>query len=57
MNGISKEDVINVATGINVVLTNDDVELILTQYGAYDDPTATWDLIVEDLIYSLILKK
>ena len=51
-----KEDVQSVANSINVVLTDEQIVEVLRMY-PYDqklDPTATWDLVIENIIYTLI---
>ena len=50
------EDVISVANSIGVVLSGEEIGDVLRQY-PYDqkmDPTATWDLVVENIIYTII---
>ena len=49
------EDIISVANSIGVVLTGDMIGDVLRQY-PYEqkmDPTATWDLVVENIIHNL----
>jgi len=50
-----EEDVIDIAKTIGKVLTEKEVEWVLLCYEDFQrqDPTATWNLIVEDLIYSI----
>lgn len=52
---ITKEDVLQVATSIKIQLTEKEIDQILREYDAYaqGDPTATWNLIVEDMIYHI----
>ena len=53
---ITSEDVKNVAKTIKQEMTDDEINFIIEEYpGAEsEDPTGTWDLIVEDLIYRVI---
>ena len=56
-NQITKENVIEVADSISIKLTDDQINEVLEMY-PYDqeqDPTATWDLVVENIIYSITL--
>lgn len=50
---IEREDVLSVARSIDKTLTDKQIDLILEEYPSWakQDPTATWDLIIEDLIY------
>lgn len=50
---ISKEDILDVAKRIGIELTNTEVEWIRLCYddAQRQDPSGTWDLVVEDLIY------
>lgn len=52
---ITAEDVIEVANRINITITNEQVTQVLEMYDneASNDPTATWDLIVDNCIYKL----
>jgi NH3-dependent NAD+ synthetase len=52
---ISKEDVLQVARDLNVELNNVQIKEILKRYEdeQANDPTATWDLVIENLIYNL----
>ncbi len=52
---ITAEDVIEVANRINITITNEQVVQVLEMYDdeASNDPTATWDLIVDNCIYKL----
>jgi hypothetical protein len=56
---ITKEDVLRVAKSINKTVTDKQIERILEMYSAWEeiDTTATWDLIVEDVIYFVIFDK
>jgi hypothetical protein len=55
---ITKEDVYKIANDLSIGITDEQVKQILELYpiGAKEDETATWDLIVEDLIYNLKTK-
>jgi Ca2+-binding EF-hand superfamily protein len=50
---IEKEDVTCVAESIGKKLTDEQVDQIIEEYPSWaeQDPTATWDLIVEDLVH------
>jgi Ca2+-binding EF-hand superfamily protein len=54
---ISKTDILDVADFLKVQLTEKEVEQILKEYDAHaqGDPTASWNLIVEDMIYHIII--
>ena len=49
---IVADDVIKVANELDINLTNEKIDFVLCNYDneANDDPTATWDLIVENLL-------
>jgi len=53
---ITKEDVLQVAKSIDKTITDKQAERILDEYPAWmeQDVTATWDLVVEDLIYFVL---
>lgn len=53
---ISIEDVISVAESINLNPTIDEIKQVLCNFDveSEQDPTATWDLIVENLLYLFI---
>lgn len=53
---ISKEDVIAVAEGIMIPLTEAQINQVLDLYNFEEecDPTASWDLIVEHCIHQVI---
>lgn len=53
---VTKQDVVNVANRINVSVTGEQITEVLKMYDgeADNDPTATWDLIVENCIQSLV---
>jgi len=52
---VDREDVIEVAKGINQTLTDVEIEWVRLCYedAQRQDPTGTWNLIVEDLIYQI----
>lgn len=52
---IERLDVIQVADSINVSLTESEVSDIIIMYPseALNVPSATWDLIVENIIYNI----
>lgn len=52
---ITPEDVKNVAKGINQELTDEEIKQVIEGYASAEDqdPTATWNLIVEELIYQI----
>lgn len=54
---IDKQDVLSVARSIDKTLTDEQIEDVLEEYPAWakQDPTATWNLIVEDLIYFVLV--
>jgi Ca2+-binding EF-hand superfamily protein len=54
-NEISVEDVYNVANDLGIDINQDDVNKVLELYDdELDiDPTATWDLIIENILYKI----
>lgn len=52
---ITEQDVYQVANDLCMGITDSQVEQVLEQYDdeAENDPTATWDLIVENIIFNL----
>lgn len=54
---ITKEDVLKVANSLKIQLTEKEIDQILREYDAHaqGDPMATWDIIVEDMIYHITL--
>lgn len=54
---IEREDVIRVAESIGKTLTEEQIDQVLEEYPSWEeqDPTATWNLIVEDLVYFVTL--
>ncbi len=55
---ITKEDVYKVANDLAIGITDEQVKQVLELYTieSKEDITATWDLIVENLIYNLTTK-
>ena len=53
--GIEASDVYQVANDINIKLTEDEVNEVLLSYPSEqaEDPTATWNLVVEKIIYDI----
>ena len=53
---ITKEDVIRVAKDIQISPTDKIVEKIIEEYPDWEisDPTSTWDLIVENMLYNYL---
>jgi hypothetical protein len=52
---ITKEDIVGVAERISQTLTEKEIDWILLCYedAQRQDPSGTWDLVVEDLIYQI----
>jgi len=50
---IDKEDVIRTAEIIGISVTDDLINQIIEEYPSWveQDPTATWNLIIEDMLY------
>jgi len=53
---LSRHDVKSIAKSINKNLTLPEIDKVLDDYqiAQDDDPTATWDLVIENLIYNVI---
>lgn len=53
---IVEEDVLAVAESLGITLTETEVEWTLDCYedAQRQDPTGTWDLVIEDLIYQAV---
>lgn len=53
---VTKGDIVNVATSIHVVLTEKEIEWALLCYedAQRQDPTGSWNLVVEDLVYQAV---
>jgi hypothetical protein len=57
---IQREDILKVAKDLKfVVPSEDDIANILEEFDAYaeDDPTSTWDIIIENMLYDLDVAK
>ena len=54
-NQIEKEDVLSVAKSLKVTLTDEQVSEAINRYPAEqeEDPSGTWNLVVEKIIYDL----
>ena len=52
---IIEEDVIDVAKSLNMTVTPEQIDWVLDCYedSQRQDPTAEWNLVVEDLLYQL----
>jgi hypothetical protein len=52
---ITEQDVQRVANDLCIGITDSQIEQVLEQFDdeADNDPTATWELIVENIIYNL----
>ena len=53
---ITKEDILNVSESLKIKLLDEEVQMILDVYEECqkDDPSATWNLVVEKQIYDVI---
>ena len=56
MEVIDREDVLSVATALKMTVTEEQIEEVIAIYPveADLDPTGTWDLIVENILYSIV---
>lgn len=52
-NNIKKEDVLNVANVLPIKINYGIIQWVIENYESYQeaDPTATWDLVVEQMLY------
>lgn len=52
---VSEADVIRVASDLSIELTDNEVRKIVKEHPSYceQDPTSTWDLIVEQQAYEI----
>ena len=53
---ITKEDILKVAKDLNFAVPSQDaISNILENFDSYakDDPTSTWDIIIENMLYNL----
>jgi hypothetical protein len=55
-NEITAQDIVQVAERLNMDISIGDINRVLEMYEseADNDPTATWDLIVENCLYNLV---
>ena len=53
---ITKEDVISVSNDINISLNEEQINQVLEMYESEEnnDPTGTWNLIIENCIINLV---
>lgn len=51
---VQEIDILNVASSLGFTLNDEQVSDIVAHYSDLSDPTATWDLIVEQMIYELV---
>ena len=56
VSNVDNEDVLSVASELNISLTDEQVNKIVLMYPHEEecDPTGTWNLIVENCIYQVI---
>lgn len=56
VSNVDREDVISVAEQLHINLTEEQVNKIILMYPHEEecDPSATWDLIVENCIYQIV---
>ena len=56
VSNVDNEDVLSVASELNINLTDEQVNKIVLMYPHEEecDPTGTWNLIVENCIYQVI---
>lgn len=54
-NQIQKEDVLQVANDLNIKVNENIILWVIMNYGEYqdDDPSATWNLVVEQMLYDI----
>lgn len=59
MEGITKDDVLEVAQDLNFVPSSEEVETVLSLLDseADSDPSGNWRLWIENLLYSLDVKQ
>jgi hypothetical protein len=52
---LTAEDILSVADRIHIELTDEEIQLIKSTHetAQEDDPSATWDLVVENQIYMI----
>jgi hypothetical protein len=51
---VQERDILNVASSLGFTLNDEQIRDIVAHYSDLSDPTATWDLIVEQMIYELV---
>lgn len=53
---ITRDDIINVADSVSITLTEKEIEWVLLCYedAQRQDPSGTWNLVVEDLCYQAV---
>ena len=56
VSNIDREDILYVAEELKIFLTEDQVNQVLNMYSHEEecDPSATWNLIVENCIYQVV---
>lgn len=56
VSNIDKQDVLNVANDLWIILSDEQVNQVLHMYAHEEecDPTSTWELIVENCIYQVV---
>ena len=54
-NQIQKEDVLQIANDLNIKVNEKCIQWVLDNYESFqsDDPTATWNLVVEQMLYDI----
>ena len=55
-NTVTKEDVLQVASSLKMYPTDEQIQTVIDRYpeGCEQDPTGTWNLIVEQLLYETL---
>jgi hypothetical protein len=55
MSKIQKQDVSNISEHLGIILTEEQIQWVLDNYDSYEeqDPTGTWNLIVEQMLYDI----
>jgi hypothetical protein len=53
---VSKEDIVDVSNSVGITLTDKELEWVLLCYedAQRQDPSGTWNLVVEDLAYQAV---
>ena len=54
-NQIQKEDVLQVSNDLNIKVNEKTIQWVLDNYESFqnDDPTSTWNLVVEQMLYDI----